>query len=988
MSYQPNSTEIKNKGEKEVVKATELKNKVEEVKEVKAAEDVKKDFDALITEATRERDWNLVKALKQEKNKERMKDLSVNDQLIKASLEGNLELVKNLVEKQKAVVNYRVPTNSPFDYRGLSCASAIGFAARNGHVDVVKYLVSKGGLTDQGYDHLAKQALLIAVKKGQLEVVEYLLGIAEFGSKHLKANNEDGYPLLIIAAQRGHLDVVKHLLERKNAADMNTVDNTHRGSNALIWAARYGHVNLVKYLLTQAPKKFDVNFKNKLGNDALFTAASYGKTEVCRYLLSEAPIKPEVSGKGNSGGTPLLAAAQGGHAETVKYLLTEAPIKANINEVLPECGSNALLMAAKAHDTNFPNRIKYTEKQQKSIRAAKALETVKFLIEEFGADVNFVNLAGNNALAAAASEGFEEVTQYLMTKTKVDAEVESKSDKLPAWLYVILGNDIATLKQMFFEGTTKRKISEGAFTHCLYQAAMQKKLNTVKFLIENAKEILKEGNLELHHLQICLEWALLEGDTDAVKYLLTKSPLNKELYENMDWHNSLDCAAPRTHRNVHYLIKQGAVIDEPSAIANRDVSAGVTKDGVAYAHVKVSVQPYADGTTVTTVGGETVVTKRGKDPVKRPQSALDKIREIRKECTGLSLYWCDHSSKLLEGAQNLLDYAAGEKVFESSNVYTLTKGVTASGAYVEGAAGTKSAIQLLINDLIMYCDTKYGPALDARALAYDGNTALHLAIKTGKVMLANMLLSNGARMDLTNAQGQTAYDLAIMSGNAELIKLVKEFKAKNEAAALEAAAKAEQKGDKDKAKATENAKAESVAKEKVFENAMKKLETKDKVNSETSRAQAYAHAHVDTIVVNQAKQTVLVNPPKKQIIFEIAKKPEQPKVVEIKVEPKVDPVKPVQPKVEQPKPVQVVTEWPKVEQAKPAEKSVQKTAEQAKPNVLFSIASQAAAKVTNTASSLANMVKPAKKKTSEESSIADEMDSIEAELSGLMPDFQ
>ena len=150
-----------------------------------------------------------------------------------AAKNGHLEMVKYLLKKKKNFSN-----------------KAIDYAAENGHLEVVKLLHSKRkkGTVD-AIDHSSKN--------GHLEVVKFL-----FGKGHDCTNKAIGW-----AAKNGHLDVVKYLNEvGKGCLSM-----------ALNWASGNGHLNVVKYLVENR-KDFDIN-------TAIEWAEKYGQTRVFNWLL-------------------------------------------------------------------------------------------------------------------------------------------------------------------------------------------------------------------------------------------------------------------------------------------------------------------------------------------------------------------------------------------------------------------------------------------------------------------------------------------------------------------------------------------------------------------------------------------------------------------------------------------------------------------------------------------------------------------------------
>ena len=112
---------------------------------------------------------------------------------------------------------------------GNDCA--IGWASENGHLDVVRYLVSQGASVSADNDY----AIRWARQNGHLEVVKYLM---EHGASITACDNY----AIKLASENGHLEVVKWLVERD-------VDVTASDNCAVRRANRNGHTKVVNYLV-------------------------------------------------------------------------------------------------------------------------------------------------------------------------------------------------------------------------------------------------------------------------------------------------------------------------------------------------------------------------------------------------------------------------------------------------------------------------------------------------------------------------------------------------------------------------------------------------------------------------------------------------------------------------------------------------------------------------------------------------------------------
>jgi ankyrin repeat protein len=122
--------------------------------------------------------------------------------------------------------------------------TALMWAAREGHISAVTFLLLKGANTE--VESVGSTALILAAKNGHASIVQVLLQPIFCGlyiSAAIEANNGWGTSLLE-AALEGHSGVVKVLLE--NGASTSAV--TRYGETALQVACRRGHMEIVKML--------------------------------------------------------------------------------------------------------------------------------------------------------------------------------------------------------------------------------------------------------------------------------------------------------------------------------------------------------------------------------------------------------------------------------------------------------------------------------------------------------------------------------------------------------------------------------------------------------------------------------------------------------------------------------------------------------------------------------------------------------------------
>ncbi len=165
------------------------------------------------------------------------------------------------------------------------------YAARNGYVSALDILLGDDKIDVNHASEKGGTALMFAAKNGHLEVVKELLAYKNENEKLLTDVNQanvNGHTALMIAAQNGHSEVVKELLAYKNKEsgkniDVNKADNG--GHTALMRAAHKNRLEVVKELL--ADKDIDVNKANVNGHTALMFAAQNGHSEVVDKIVKK-----------------------------------------------------------------------------------------------------------------------------------------------------------------------------------------------------------------------------------------------------------------------------------------------------------------------------------------------------------------------------------------------------------------------------------------------------------------------------------------------------------------------------------------------------------------------------------------------------------------------------------------------------------------------------------------------------------------------------
>ncbi|HUK87026.1 MAG TPA: ankyrin repeat domain-containing protein [Terriglobales bacterium] len=134
------------------------------------------------------------------------------------------------------------------NFRGKGDFSPIVIAARNGHLDIVKFLVEHGARVDQRDNNRKKSALLAAAFKGHYDVVQY---VVEKGAD-LDVQAVNGWTPLHDAAYIGNFQIVKLLVDRGARLDL----RNERNETALQTAERGQHDAVRRRQTNATPEEY------------------------------------------------------------------------------------------------------------------------------------------------------------------------------------------------------------------------------------------------------------------------------------------------------------------------------------------------------------------------------------------------------------------------------------------------------------------------------------------------------------------------------------------------------------------------------------------------------------------------------------------------------------------------------------------------------------------------------------------------------------
>ena len=208
-------------------------------------------------------------------------------------------------------------------------SDALLIAVKNGHIDMVQYLFVQ---STQGHSQafslqILRQLIMQAVSGNHLAMVKFLLQYQGLDADQRTAIDLglDHGAVMMAACLHGNLDLIKYLVQEQATGDdrFAQVDLSEQGGNCLVQAAAAGHRDIIDYLFNEGPfHNWGVTAEVQ-GNELLITAAQNGRLGVIKYLLSKKDAGYRFLGvdPGAHNNQALLSAAQRHHWDIVLFLL-------------------------------------------------------------------------------------------------------------------------------------------------------------------------------------------------------------------------------------------------------------------------------------------------------------------------------------------------------------------------------------------------------------------------------------------------------------------------------------------------------------------------------------------------------------------------------------------------------------------------------------------------------------------------------------------
>ena len=735
-----------------------------------------------------------------------MDKLANSDALAQAAINGDISKVRALLKEANIDVNLRFNDD----------LTALMFASRNGHANVVRALLDKGAEVNVK-DNKGYTPLMSASAGGYTEVVHILLTAKDIDvNATMHVNKITGVTALMFASLQGHVEIVGALLEK--GANVNLKES--EGNTALSYAEAKGNKEIVD-LLEKAEQKSQgagvVIPEASKAPVAVEAPTAAGETQI------QQPVNPQLDAE-------FLKAVKSGDIVKVQDILNRG---ADIN-AKDEFGRSALIVASQEGKLEVVQLLidKRVDVNTKGVKdnegmtplmgasATNHLGVAKFLIEK-GADVN-ANASGHTALMMASLGGHTDIVKLLI-EHEANVNVKGGSLEFTPLMSAVAGNHLEVVKILIENGAkidtrtrsglTPFDLAETSEIKAYLKSHGVKKGNPadVQALlsaaeagnIDRAQDLLNKGvDVNAGHLGVtALIKASYYGHLDVVKLLLNKgAEVNSQPVFGS---TALIEAARKGHIEiVKILIERGAEVNAKNENSN---TALMLASGWGYRDVVEFLIKHEANVNATNIVNDTALMYASInghfDIVKL---LVENGAEVNAQAPGGTALDIAETPEIKDylrskGAKSGGDPAAIGLSAKKTAELALAAGLAALNCVGPGCASHKAselgititaereespvAPQLLQGDFLKAAesgDVQKVQALldqDAEVNLRDnfGDTALTLASRNGHIGVVQALLAKDAEMDLKQTRyEETALIMASRNGHIDVVQALLE----------------------------------------------------------------------------------------------------------------------------------------------------------------------------------------------------------------------
>jgi hypothetical protein len=429
---------------------------------------------------------------------------AISKALIESVQGGSLNIVEFLIE-------YLSKNNNEYFYADdlQNKIEALNKAAQNGHLNVLKYLITLG-VNSYNIDLnliQSKEVKELIMKARELD--ESLIDAAKSGNKdkakqllesELGCSNYNKKQAFIIAASQGDLELLSLILKYK--IELNEYENNYETNedknykyDSLKAAVANGHLVVVKYLFNQDSVKF-YSYKAHKIEELPTLAAESNHLEIVKYLIEEGIdanyYEMRTSHYSDENGdyddkypisetSTIVKAISSSNLQMVKYLFEEAhimPVKEGHPEAFSLCLLDGFEIACQKGDLEmikylFP-KVTLSYKDMIKIINSK-IEVIRFLVEN-GLDIKLLSLA---------LDELDEYDFYIESKAEVRNLIAKQKEQIKMLLNALQDDN----QELIMELAKFKANIIGVYNSASVNNEIQKKLIKYEIFLKEKEHI-------------------------------------------------------------------------------------------------------------------------------------------------------------------------------------------------------------------------------------------------------------------------------------------------------------------------------------------------------------------------------------------------------------------------------------------------------------------------------------------------------------------
>ncbi|CAL1285645.1 unnamed protein product [Larinioides sclopetarius] len=603
-------------------------------------------------------------------------------------------------------------------------------AAFYNRIEVMWYLIEQEHISmDISMDDVnGKTPLHIAVENQSNNIVKYLSKFCIC----LNKKDKHGLTPLHTAILWNNIDAVKILLDKETNVDAN---RSYGNYTALQIAARCGNPYLVKLLIA---KKAHIDAKCMFGATSLHLATLNGNFEIVKILVESGA---DVNAKSYVGTTPLSNAASKGKIEIVEFLLQHG---ADIS-IFAYPHENALMAAAE-----------------------NGHESVARLLLQKGASVNSKDDSGSTPLYISAYMGHYETVQLLLNHK---ADVDCRNNKMETPLHASAFRGHKEIVQLLLEGGADINATDSTNSTPLLFAAEKGHKGIVNLLIKEGADINWRDKAGCSALAI----SALNGDRSMVEYMLKNgADIRKNIANDVTPLHLLIQAGVSglltpegkdvtiSDANGYTLLHLAALYGDQKlvqyCIENSCEINARSDDGLTALHLAAQ-ENHEEIVSQLLNNDAEIDAKDGKGITPLVFAVEFNCRDVVKTLVSHKTFdlnvMTDDKIRALERAV-LFGYCSIVDVLLQYYRFDITNELRTDLFIIAVQLNHKNVVATLLK----------------RGFEINGDSKpLHVAVVSGLYNMAEFLLSNGARPNLLDEDNCTAFDIAVKSGDADMLEI-------------------------------------------------------------------------------------------------------------------------------------------------------------------------------------------------------------------------